>query len=140
MKRDVAGSKYLFRAASFKQSKGNLMITFLLGVVVVVVGLALGAGLEMVIERLERSVDVMPERTDNADNRQGGASHRWQLFRFLVSLVAGLTLLVVAVTAVPFGWGAISLLLVDRLSLGVAAVYIGLVLFRLVRRAGRELE
>lgn len=105
------------------------MVTFLWAVIVVVVGLALGAGLQLCLEWLQRSADRLIEST-----------RRLSLVRLVLALFGSLALVFVILTAVPFGWGAVSLFLIDRLSVGVVSVYVGLVLFRLMRRAGRELE
>lgn len=117
--------------------KGNLMITFLWGVIVVVVGLALGAALQLLLEGLMRTADRVIDATALSSEDDSVSPHRWQVVRMVLALFTSLSLVFVILAAVPFGWGAISLLLIDQLGLGVASVYIGLVLFRLVRQPAK---
>ena len=116
------------------------MYGVMLGAVVVFIGMALGAGLQIFYEQTEQHLRRLQEKVEQT--RQGGNTRRYtrQLVAFAFIAVMSFALVFVVTAAVPFGWGAVSLFLVDRLSLGLFSVIVGLVLFRLVRRAGRELQ
>ncbi|HIA53357.1 MAG TPA: hypothetical protein EYN91_14925 [Candidatus Melainabacteria bacterium] len=110
------------------------MVTFLLGVVVVSVGALLGAGMQRFFEWLLQKGDLLLEKNDEAVKSKNGALPLLALLRLVCTLVAALTLTVIAVVVVPFGWGAVSLFLIDKLGVGLASVFFGFALSRWLRR------
>lgn len=101
------------------------MITFLLVAFIVVFGGSLGVSLYMCLELLNWRGAVIVERVEVVVQTNHASMNRWELLRLVVAYIAVVFMLFLAL-AVPLFWGVVSQLLIDRFSVGLLSVCIGL--------------